>query len=396
MAKLIEITGKPLSGEWGTDDGTGTGIPVLRTTNFTNEGVVNYENVVTRIITKKNISEKYLRPGDIVLEKSGGSDKQPVGRVIYYDGPLNTYLFNNFTGLLRVQDQKKWYPRYVFYSLFANYRKGGTRAFENKTTGLHNLKTDDYVSRYEVTNAAYSLQVEICDRLDRIAGIIELRKQELQQLDDLIKARFVEMFGDPKLNPNGYPVHQLSEYIQFLTSGSRGWAEYCVDEGSEWFITIKNVKDCHITTDNMQPVNAPDNAEAKRTRVQEGDLLISITADLGRTGVVTKEIADHGAYINQHLTCIRLDREVLEPLYVAYFMESSAGKEQFISKNQSAVKAGLNFNSINTLQLVVPPLTIQQEFLCFVSQVDKSKVVVNKALNETRLLFDSLMQQYFG
>ena len=396
MAKLIEITGKPLSGEWGTDDGTGTGIPVLRTTNFTNEGVVNYENVVTRIITKKNISEKYLRPGDIVLEKSGGSDKQPVGRVIYYDGPRNTYLFNNFTGLLRVQDQKKWYPRYVFYSLFANYRKGGTRAFENKTTGLHNLKTDDYVSRYEVTNAAYSLQVEICDRLDRIAGIIELRKQELQQLDDLIKARFVEMFGDPKLNPNGYPVHQLSEYIQFLTSGSRGWAEYCVDEGSEWFITIKNVKDCHITTDNMQPVNAPDNAEAKRTRVQEGDLLISITADLGRTGVVTKEIADHGAYINQHLTCIRLNREVLEPLYVAYFMESSAGKEQFISKNQSAVKAGLNFNSINTLQLVVPPLTIQQEFLCFVSQVDKSKVVVNKALNETRLLFDSLMQQYFG
>ena len=210
MAKLIEITGKPLSGEWGTDDETGTGIPVLRTTNFTNEGVVNYENVVTRIITKKNISEKYLRPGDIVLEKSGGSDKQPVGRVIYYDGPRNTYLFNNFTGLLRVQDQKKWYPRYVFYSLFANYRKGGTRAFENKTTGLHNLKTDDYVSRYEVMNAAYSLQVEICDRLDRIAGIIELRKQELQQLDDLIKVRFVEMFGD-ETNPYNWPVINVEE-----------------------------------------------------------------------------------------------------------------------------------------------------------------------------------------
>ena len=146
-----------------------------------------------------------------------------------------------------------------------------------------------------------------------------------------------------------------------------------MDDGKEWFITIKNVKDCKIATDNMQPVNAPDNAEAKRTRVQEGDLLISITADLGRTGVITKEIADHGAYINQHLTLIRLNQEYLEPLYVAYFMESTAGKEQFISKNQSAVKAGLNFNSINTLKLLVPPKDIQQEFLSFVAQVDKSK-----------------------
>lgn len=217
-------------------------------------------------------------------------------------------------------------------------------------------------------------QADIVKVLDNISSIITNRKAELEELEKLIKARFVEMFGDPKLNPNGYPVHQLSEYIHFITSGSRGWAEYCVDDGSEWFITIKNVKDCHVTTDNMQPVNAPDNAEAKRTRVQEGDLLISITADLGRTGVVTKEIADHGAYINQHLTCIRLNRSVLEPLYVAYFMESSAGKEQFISKNQSAVKAGLNFNSINTLRLTVPPLTSQQEFLRFVAQVDKSKV----------------------
>lgn len=87
----------------------------------------------------------------------------------------------------------------------------------------------------------------------------------------------------------------------------------------------------------------------------------------------TKEIADHGAYINQHLTRIRLERGLLEPLYVAYFMESPAGKERFVSKNQSAVKAGLNFNSINTLRLIVPTLTIQREFLRVVAQVDKSK-----------------------
>ena len=118
MSKLIDITGKALSGDWGTDDELGDGIPVLRTTNFTNDGVVNYKDVITRKITKKNISDKFLRKGDIIIEKSGGSDKQPVGRVIYFEGDESTYLFNNFTGLLRVKDTSKWIPKYVFYSLF--------------------------------------------------------------------------------------------------------------------------------------------------------------------------------------------------------------------------------------------------------------------------------------
>ena len=252
------------------------------------------------------------------------------------------------------------------------------------------------VAEYPVPVLPLREQNEIANVLNKAKRIIDNRKQELFMLDELIKARFVEMFGDPIDNPRSYPVHQLSEYITSLTSGSRGWAKYCVDEGKEWFITIKNVKDCHISTDNMQPVNAPDNAEAKRTKVQEGDLLISITADLGRTGVVTKEIAKHGAYINQHLSCVRINRDVLNPLFVAYYMESPAGKEQFTAKNQNAVKAGLNFNSINSLRLMVPPLTAQNRFIDFIAQVDKSKAAVQKSLDETQVLFDSLMQKYFG
>ena len=132
MPGLEEITGKAISGEWGTDAEEGEGIPVLRTTNFTNDGMISYENVVMRTIEKKNLSDKFLRPGDIILEKSGGSDKQPVGRVVYYDGPEETYLFNNFTGLLRVKDANQWIPKYVFYALFANYAHGGTRQYENQ------------------------------------------------------------------------------------------------------------------------------------------------------------------------------------------------------------------------------------------------------------------------
>lgn len=258
-----------------------------------------------------------------------------------------------------------------------------------------NLKLAD-LGKFPINLRPVEEQRQIATTLDKIDDLIAKRRQQLDKLDELVKSRFIEMFGDQKSNPNSYPISQLSEHIEFLTSGSRGWAQYCVDNGSEWFITIKNVKDCRISIDNMQPINAPDNAEAKRTKVQEGDLLISITADLGRTGVVTKEIADHGAYINQHLTCIRLNKEMLNPLYVAFFMESPAGKEQFESKNQSAVKAGLNFNSINSLRLLVPPMDEQNAFVEFVHQIDKSKLAIQKSLDKLEILKKALMQKYFG
>ena len=257
--------------------------------------------------------------------------------------------------------------KYLFYAVehmnLAKYFSGATiphiyfKDYQKEPINIPDIDTQRKISRI----------------FDKIDALIASRKEQRTKLDQIVKSRFIEIFGNPKLNPNSYPISQLSEHIKFLTSGSRGWAQYCVDNGSEWFITIKNVKDCRISIDNMQPINAPDNAEAKRTKVQEGDLLISITADLGRTGVVTKEIADHGAYINQHLTCIRLNKEILNPMYVAFFMESPAGKEQFESKNQSAVKAGLNFNSINSLRLLVPPLELQNQFAAFVAQTDKSK-----------------------
>ena len=241
----------------------------------------------------------------------------------------------------------------------------------------------------------YEKQCEIAEVLDKVTSLISLRKQQLAKLDELVKARVVVMFGDAKLNPNNLPCCSLSECIVFLTSGSRGWSQYFTDSG-EYFITIKNVKNCKITLQDVQCVTPPDNAEAKRTRVQENDLLISITADLGRTGIVTKEIAEHGAYINQHLTCIRLKQDKLNPLYVAYYMESDAGKEQFIAKNQSAVKAGLNFNAINSLKLMVPPLALQNQFAAFVERVDQQKQTVQQSLEKLELMKKALMQEYFG
>ena len=316
----------------------------------------------------ERLKRSQLKSGDILFSIAG-----VIGRVASVTEDMLPANTNQALAIIRISDEQVYLP-YVKLILTSPIVIG---QFERKKQGVAqlNLSLKD-INELSIPLPSKKKQIEIAELFAKIINVISKRKEELKALDDLIKARFVEMFGNPRINPRQYPVSELSEYIEFLTSGSRGWAKYCIDDGTEWFITIKNVKDCRISVENMQSVNAPNNAEARRTKVQEGDLLISITADLGRTGVVTKEIAEHGTYINQHLICIRLNKAILNPLYVAYFMESTAGKEQFESKNQSAVKAGLNFNSINSLRIMVPPISIQEEFVSFVKQVDKSKVVV--------------------
>lgn len=238
-------------------------------------------------------------------------------------------------------------------------------------------------------------QKKIAAQLNVITHLISLRQRQAEKLDELVKARFVEMFGDPVLNTKLFPQHELKEYIQFLTSGSRGWAKFFSDDG-ELFITIKNVKNGYINLSDVQHVMPPDNAEAKRTKVQAGDLLISITADLGRTGVVSDNLAQRGAYINQHLTCIRLKKDEVLPQYVSAFLESAAGKRQFSAKNQSAVKAGLNFEAIKSLRLFMPPLELQREYIAFVHEVDREKERIQRSAALLATLKRSLMQQYFG
>ena len=395
MTKLKDITGKALSGEWGTDDETGVGIPVLRTTNFTNEGIVNYENVVTRIITKKDISEKYLQSGDIIIEKSGGSDKQPVGRVIYFDGPENTYLFNNFTGLLRVRDKNEWFPRYVFYSLFANYKKGGTRPFENKTTGLHNLKTDDYVSRYEITEIPLNKQVAICAQLDQILKVINLRRKEISNLDDLIKARFVEMFGDPETNSKGWAEISLSDKLNVL-GGYAFKSDQFEETGGIPVLRIGNINSGYFKPVNM--VYWKEDRSLERYAMYPGDLVMSLTGTVGKDdygNVCILGNAYEMYYLNQRNAKLEL-KDGLDKYYLAELLKFSQVKKKLTGISRGVRQANISNKDILNLVAPIPPMELQQQFANFVEQIAKSKATVQKALDETQLLFDSLMQQYFG
>ena len=144
IVPVSSVVIKPLSGEWGQEDTDGTGVKVLRTTNFTDSGFIDYTEVVSRSIELKKVEAKALRDGDVLIEKSGGSDTKPVGRVVFYQETSENFLFNNFTALLR-PNTPKLNSRFLFTFLFVTYWNGGTKLYENKTTGIHNLKLADYL-----------------------------------------------------------------------------------------------------------------------------------------------------------------------------------------------------------------------------------------------------------
>ena len=379
MAKLLEITGKAISGEWGQDDDTGTGVPVLRTTNFTNEGFVNYKNVVTRSISKKNIEEKYLRHGDIIIEKSGGSDKQPVGRVIFFEGEENKYLFNNFTGLLRVQNPEEWLPKYVFYALYAYYRNGGTRAFENRTTGLHNLQVDNYVKSVDIPKLSYLRQQHICETLDHVRDAVAYREQQLSKLDELIKARFVEMFGDPDQNPKGWPLVSITEIIRDKASnGFFAKRDAYKDDGNVQILGVSNVVNRMYSNTKELPRTNATQAEKEKYSVKYGDMLFcrsSLVADgIGKASIVAK-----GTFPNVLFEChvirLSLDLQKCVPEFVQVLSTTPFFRRQIIAQSKTATMTTIGQDGILKSSVVLPPIDLQNQFAAFVAEVDKSKLL---------------------
>ena len=388
MAKLIDITGKTISGEWGNDDNTGTGIPVLRTTNFTNEGVINYNNVVTRDITKKDLSQKYLQPGDIVIEKSGGSDKQPVGRVVYFDGEPNRYLFNNFTGGLRVRNKDLWYPRYVFYALYGNYVNGGTRRYENKTTGLHNLKTDQYVQDFVIQEQPIEYQRKVVAKLDKVTELIALRKEQLAKLDQLVKSRFIELFGDA---PDEEKV-TMADICKIITDGTHQPPKF-VSEGIP-FLFVSNIVTNEISYDAQKFISEETYAELiKRTPIAIGDILLSTVGSYGHPAVVKTE---KPFCFQRHIAYLKPNTDMVDSEYLRGAILSADVQRQIDEGVKGIAQKTLNLSEIRKIKLPLPPIEQQKQFAAFVEQTDKSKLAIQQSLDKLETLKKSLMQEYFG
>ena len=199
---LSECIGTTFPGEWGEDDSDGTGVNVIRTTNFTNSGKLDLTNVVTRKIGLAKIDKKHLIPGDIILERSGGTADNPVGRVVYFEA-TGTFLFNNFTQLLRCKNGVN--SLFVFYSLYNYYHthKSEIRSMGNKTTGIQNLKMNKYWDIPIVDAPSEQQEQFVC-----------LYEQADKSKFTDFKSRFIEMFGNPISSEQNYPLKKLGECIE--------------------------------------------------------------------------------------------------------------------------------------------------------------------------------------
>ena len=146
FSALENIVSDTFPGEWGNEPTSSNAIKVIRTTNFTNEGRLDLSEVVTREIDSKKVSRKKLKKGDTILERSGGTKDNPVGRVVFFDED-GDYLFNNFTQVLRPKENVN--PVYLFYSLYNSYNlnKAAMRAMASQTTGIQNLSMSDYMAK---------------------------------------------------------------------------------------------------------------------------------------------------------------------------------------------------------------------------------------------------------
>ena len=173
LTDFIEIS---FPGEWGQEDKDGSGVKVIRTTNFTNNGKLDLSDVVTRDIDSVKVEKKKLSKGDIILERSGGTNENPVGRVVYFEED-GVYLFNNFTQLLRCKEGVN--SLFIFYSLFNYYQlnKYVIRSMGNKTTGIQNLKMDRYW-QIPIVDASIERQNEfesIYRQADKSGSVLQYR-----------------------------------------------------------------------------------------------------------------------------------------------------------------------------------------------------------------------------
>ena len=380
MVKLFSITGKSISGEWGKEDDTGTGVPILRTTNFTNDGKIDFSNVVTRKLSKSNIKNKYLKPGDIIIEKSGGSDNQPVGRVVYFNDKPETYLFNNFTGLLRVKDTAKWNPQYVFWSLFANYRQGRTILYQNRTTGLHNLRTDAYIKDTNIYARNLCDQKKISDSLNKSKLIIEKQQKKLNKLDELVKARFVEMFGDPVLNSNDYKLIKLSN----LGTLSRGKSKHRPRNdpkllgGPYPLIQTGDITNSGIFIKKYN--NTYSKLGLKQSKMwPAGTLCITIAANIAQTAILSFD-----ACFPDSVVGFIPKADIITTTYLHYWF--SFFQKILDAQASQVAQKNINLKVLSNLDVAVPPITEQDKFLSFVQQVDKSKFENIVYLNKTLLM----------
>ncbi|WP_417589139.1 restriction endonuclease subunit S [Pararhodobacter oceanensis] len=380
--------------------------PGLRNWQFTTEGVkiLNVGNIMPdgsidlsrtdRHLSEEEFESKYshfsVDEGDLVIASSGisfdsdGYLRTKIGFIEVEHLPLcmntSTIRFKATEGVSCLRYLKHWFQSNEFRQQVSQRVTGSAQL----NFGPSHLKT------MTITLPPLEEQKRIARILDQADALRRLRTRALDKLGTLGQAIFHEMFGDWRVEPRNWPLVELGGQLDFLTSGSRGWAKYYSEQGAK-FIRIQNVKRDAFDMADMAYVSPPVSAEAKRTKVRAGDVLMSITADLGRTAVVPDGIGD--AHINQHLAILRLKE--MHPRFVSAALSSRAGQAEILKKNREGVKAGLNFEDVRSVLLPSPPMEIQLRFCDRLDMLTNTVTNSTGALKKKESLFASLQHRAF-
>ena len=229
--------------------------------------------------------------------------------------------------------------------------------------------------------------------LRKISTVIAARQQQLQKLDELVKARFVEMFGDPQTNPKGYEKRKLGLLAKKISDGVHAKPEYA--ETGRPFLSVVNINKGIINFEGCKFVSEEAYQKMiKSTHPERGDVLYTkVGATYGIPAYVDTD-TEFCLYVSVCL--IKPKHDEIDSRFLALSMSMPYIKRQADSRIKGIGVPDLHLNQISEFDILCPPREEQELFVAFVEQVDKSKVAIQKALDEAQLLFDSLMQKYFG
>ena len=252
-------------------------------------------------------------------------------------------------------------------------------------------------SNIEIPLPEIEEQKRISTLLNKIDWLISLRKQQLTKLDELVKARFVETFGDMLLNSLGWsekPLECLADIVSGITKG-RKTTETDLQEVP--YMAVSNVKNGYIDWTTVKTILAT-RQEIEQYRLLPDDILMTEGGDpdkVGR-GAIIKNPLENSIHQN-HIFRVRLDESELLPSFFAEYLQHQKAKRYFLGcAKQTTGIASINMRQLKSLPVLLPPLSLQNEFAAFVERVDQQKQTIQQSLDKLELMKKALMQDYFG
>lgn len=253
------------------------------------------------------------------------------------------------------------------------------------------------VESIEIPLPEVNQQKEIAEKFKKLEQLISLRKQQLAKLDELVKARFVEMFGDVLLNSMQWPEKTLERMADIVSGITKGRKTTETDLQEVPYMAVSNVKDGYIDWTTVKTILATKQ-EIEQYRLMPDDILMTEGGDpdkVGR-GAIIKVPLKNSIHQN-HIFRVRLNEQEILPSFFAEYLRHQKAKRYFLGcAKQTTGIASINMRQLRALPTPVPPLSLQKQFAAFVERVDQQKQTVQQSLDKLELMKKALMQEYFG